>query len=489
MMKLKDLLKNVEYKAQSAFPRGLDIDIKGVSSDSKTAGKDYLFIAVSGTNFDGHKFANEAADKGAAAVVLEKDIALPDNVARIFVRDSRAAAPKIANNFFGRPIEKLACIGITGTNGKTTISYLMDSIISAAGHKAGVIGTISYRIGKRLIPATNTTPGPVDLYGFMGEMVRNSSDYLVMEVSSHALDQNRVGGIDFSAAIFTNLTGDHLDYHKTFDEYFRAKSRLFEGLKDGAYAVINIDDEWGKKLVKVSKGKVVTYGTKLVADYLASDIKLSLDGTRFTINSPKGSLAVSSKLIGLHNVYNMAAAAACGMSLGFSAGEVKRGLEDMKAVPGRLEPVDCGQSFKIFVDYAHTDDALYNVLSALKPLIGKKIIIVFGCGGDRDRTKRPRMGKVASGMADLVIVTSDNPRGEEPQAIADEIASGISKKNYKVILDRSRAIEEALSMAREGDCVLIAGKGHEAYQIFKNTTIPFDDREVAKKICLAQKIS
>ncbi|MDD4879902.1 MAG: UDP-N-acetylmuramoyl-L-alanyl-D-glutamate--2,6-diaminopimelate ligase, partial [Candidatus Omnitrophica bacterium] len=465
----------------------LDIDIKGVSSDSKTAGKDHLFIAVSGTNFDGHKFANEAADKGAAAVVLEKDTVLPEGVARIFVRDSRAAAPKIANNFFGRPIEKLTCIGITGTNGKTTISYLMDSIISAAGHSAGVIGTISYRIGKRLIPATNTTPGPVELYGFMGEMARNSGDYLVMEVSSHALDQNRVGGIGFAAAIFTNLTGDHLDYHKTFDEYFRAKSRLFEGLKDGAYAVINIDDEWGKKLVKVSKGKVVTYGTKLVADYLASDIKLSLDGTRFTVNSPKGDLKVNSKLIGLHNVYNMTAAAACGMSLGFSSGEVKRGLEEMKAVPGRLEPVDCGQPFKIFVDYAHTDDALFNVLSALKPLIGKKIIVVFGCGGDRDRTKRPRMGKVASEMADLVIVTSDNPRSEEPEAIIAEITAGISKKNYKVVTDRSKAIEEALSAAREGDCVLIAGKGHETYQVLKNTTVTFDDREIAK--CLAQKIS
>ena len=233
-MKLKEVLRDVDYKAASEFPRGLDIDIKGVSNDSKTVGADNLFIAVSGVNSDGHRYANEAADKGASAVVLEKDIALPDGVARIFVRDSRDAAPKIANNFFGRPIDKLTCIGITGTNGKTTISYLIDSIVSAAGHKAGVIGTISYRIGKRVIPAKNTTPGPVELYGFMSEMVRNSSDYLVMEVSSHALDQNRVGGIDFSAAIFTNLTGDHLDYHKTFDGYLRAKARLFEGLKDGA---------------------------------------------------------------------------------------------------------------------------------------------------------------------------------------------------------------------------------------------------------------
>lgn len=488
-MKLKELLREIDYKGSSVFPCGEDIDIKGISSDSKTVRKGYLFIAVSGTNLDGHKFANEAIDKGCVAVVLEKDVAIPDGIAQIFVSDSRTAAPKIANNFFGRPIEKLKCIGITGTNGKTTISYLIDSIISAAGHKAAVIGTISYKIGKRVIPATNTTPGPIDLYSFMNEAVKNSSDHFVMEVSSHALDQNRVGGIDFSAAIFSNLTGDHLDYHKTFDEYFRAKSRLFESLGDDAYAVINIDDEWGKRLVKLTKGRVVTYGTKLAADYLASHIELSLDGTRFTIDLPKGKLAVTSKLIGLHNVYNMVAAAACGMSLGFSAEEVKRGLENLKAVPGRLEPVDCGQPFKIFVDYAHTDDALYNVLSALRPLISKKVIVVFGCGGDRDRTKRPRMGKVVSDMADFAIVTSDNPRSEEPQAIADEITAGITKKNYKVTLDRSRAIEEALSMAKEGDCVLIAGKGHEAYQILKNTAIAFDDKEVAKKICSAQKIS
>ena len=488
-MKLNELLRGVDIKAASSFPLGQDIEIKGISSDSKTSGKDYLFIAVSGTTFDGHRFANEAAEKGAVAVVLEKDTSLSDGVAKIFVRDSRSAVPIVANNFFGRPVDKLTCVGITGTNGKTTISYLMDSIASAAGHKAGVIGTISYRIGERVIPATNTTPGPVELYSFMDEMVRNNSDYLVMEVSSHALDQNRVGGIDFSAAIFTNLTGDHLDYHKTFEGYFKAKARLFEGLNDRAYAVINIDDEWGKKLRGISKGRVVTYGTGLVADYLASDIGLSLDGTKFVINYPKGSVEINSKLIGMHNVYNMTAAAACGMSLGFSSAEVKRGLESLKFVPGRLEPVDCGQPFKIFVDYAHTDDALYNVLSALKPLIDNKVIVVFGCGGDRDRTKRPRMGKVASEMADLAIITSDNPRSEDPKAITDEIAAGISKKNYKVILDRMRAIEEAIAMAKEGDCVLIAGKGHEAYQILKNTTVAFDDREAAKKICMTLKIS
>lgn len=481
-MRLRGLLRGVEFKDSSVFPRGQDLEIKGISSDSKIVGKDYLFVAVSGTNFDGHKFVNEAVDKGAIAVVLEKDVTVPDGTAKIFMKDSRVAAPKIANEFYGRPAERLRSIGITGTNGKTTVSYLMDSVISVGGHKAGLIGTINYKIGDRLIPATNTTPGPMELYSFMSEMVKNGSDHLVMEVSSHALDQNRVGDIDFSAAIFTNLTGDHLDYHKTMEEYFKAKSRLFRDLGEAAHAVINIDDEWGRRLIKLSKGKVVTYGTKLIADFLSTDINLSLDGTRFTVNYPNGRLVIDSGLIGLHNVYNMTSAAACGISLGFKPDQVKRGLEKLKAVPGRLEPLDCGQPFKVFVDYAHTDDALYNVLSALKPLIKKRIIIVFGCGGDRDRTKRPRMGKVASEMADSVFVTSDNPRSEEPKAIADEIVAGIRGNNYKVVLDRTLAIGEALSAAGDGDCVVIAGKGHEAYQILKNTTIAYDDREVARNI-------
>jgi len=485
-MKLKDLLSDTEYKDSSVFPSGNGIEIKGISCDSKGVAAGYLFIAVTGASSDGHKYINEAVDRGAVAVVMEKDVVVADHVARIYVRNSREAAPRIANAFFGKPAGGLKCVGITGTNGETTISYLVDSVVSAAGHKAGVIGTISYRIGSRVIPATNTTPGPVELFGFMGEMAKSGSDYLVMEVSSHALDQNRTGGVSFDAAVFTNLTGDHLDYHKTMEEYFKAKSRLFSGLRDEAHAVINIDDEWGRKLIKISGGKTLTYGTKLVADFLATDIALSLDGTKFAVNHPGGRFEVDSRLIGMHNVYNMTAAAACGIGLGFSADRVKRGIEALRAVPGRLEPVECGQPFKVFVDYAHTDDALGNVLSALRPLIKKKVIVVFGCGGDRDMTKRPRMGRVASEMADLVYVTSDNPRSEEPAAIAAMITAGIRGKNYKVILDRTQAIAEALAGAQEGDCVLIAGKGHEAYQVLKNTTISYDDREAARKI-LAQR--
>lgn len=487
-MKLKELLKTVEYKSSPAFSG--DIEIKGIACDSKAVSRDYLFIAVPGTKIDGHRFANEAVERGASAVVIEREIPLDDGIAKVYVKDSRTALAKIANEFYGRPAERLRCIGITGTNGKTTISYLMDSIVSAAGHKAGLIGTINYRIGERIIPAVNTTPGPVELYNFMDKMTQNSIDHLVMEVSSHSLDQKRVEGIDFAAAIFTNLTGDHLDYHKTLGEYFNAKAKLFEGLGAGSYGIINIDDEWGKKLVRRSKGRVMTYGTKTGADFLAGGMELSLSGTKFRINTPGGQIKIETKLIGLHNVYNITAAVAAGSALGFSPEAVKCGAENVRAIPGRLEPIDCGQPFKVFVDYAHTDDALHNVLSALRPLIAERIIVVFGCGGDRDRVKRPRMGKVAGKLADLVIVTSDNPRSEDPRTITEEITAGIETKNYRVTVDRMEAIRQALSAARDGDCVLIAGKGHETYQVLKDTTVAFDDREVARKIlCSAQKIS
>ncbi|MDP3786283.1 MAG: UDP-N-acetylmuramoyl-L-alanyl-D-glutamate--2,6-diaminopimelate ligase [Candidatus Omnitrophota bacterium] len=487
-MKIKELLRGIEYKSPSSFSG--DIEIKGIACDSKAVNKDYLFIAVAGTKTDGHKFANEALERGAVAVVIEREIPLDDGIAKIYVKDSRAALARIANEFYGRPAEKLRCVGITGTNGKTTISYLMDSIVSAAGHKAGLIGTINYRIGERIIPAVNTTPGPVELYNFMSKMLQNSIDHLVMEVSSHSLDQRRVEGIGFAAAIFTNLTGDHLDYHKTMEGYFEAKAKLFEGLDSGSYGIINIDDEWGRKLLRRSKGRVMTYGTKQGADFLAGGIELSLNGTGFIIDTPDGRVKIDTKLIGLHNVYNITASVAAGAALGFSPEAVKRGIENVRAVPGRLEEIDCGQPFKVFVDYAHTDDALCNVLSALRPLISERIIVVFGCGGDRDKTKRPRMGKVAGKLADLVIVTSDNPRGEDPKTITDEIVAGIGSANYRVIVDRMQAIGQALSAARDGDCVLIAGKGHETYQVLKNTTVAFDDREVARKIlCSTQKIS
>lgn len=479
-MNLKNLLKFVDYKSPDSDIGG--IEIEGIACDSRAIKKGYLFIAIPGTQLDGHKFISEAIERGAVAVIAEKNVAGADGVAMIYVRDARGVLAKVADEFYCRPSEKIKCIGITGTNGKTTVSYLIDNIISAAGHKAAIVGTINYRIGQRVIPATNTTPGAIELHNFMNEMVRNSIDYAVLEVSSHSLDQRRVEGIKFVTGIFINLSGEHLDYHKTLDEYFNAKAKLFEGLGDGSYAVINLDDEWGKKLLKRTKGKIATYAVKSDAQFRASKIDLSLNGTNFAVDTPQGSLTINTKLIGLYNVSNITASVAAGACLGFPLDTIKRGVENLTLVPGRLEPIDCGQPFKVFVDYAHTDDALYNVLCALQPLIPNRIIVVFGCGGERDRTKRPRMGRVASRLADFIVVTSDNPRGEEPEAIASEIVVGIETKDYSVILDREQAIKEALSKAKEGDCVLIAGKGHETYQVLKNTTVALDDREITRKI-------
>lgn len=479
-MRLKELLKSVEHRIPDSDVG--DIEIEGVACDSRAVRRGHLFIAVAGTKLDGHRFVREAIERGAVAVVVEKDVSLDDGIAKICVKDTRGALAKIADEFYGTPSEKIRCVGITGTNGKTTISYLIDSIISAAGHKAGIIGTINYRIGERVIPSTNTTPGPIELRNFMNEMVRNSIDYAVMEVSSHALDQRRVEGIKFTVAVFTNLSGEHLDYHRTLGEYFNAKAKLFEGLGKDSCALVNLDDEWGRKLLGRSKGKIMTYGVKSDAQFRASEIDLSLNGAKFAVDSPRGRLDISTRLIGLHNIYNIVASIAAGVCLEFSLDSIKRGIENLVSVSGRLEPIDCGQPFRLFIDYAHTDDALYNVLCALKPMISKRIIVVFGCGGQRDRAKRPRMGSVASELADFVIVTSDNPRSEEPEAIAKEVVTGIKTKDYQVILDRQEAIKEALSKAKEGDCVLIAGKGHETHQILKNTTVAMDDREIARKI-------
>jgi len=479
-VKLKDLLRSIEYKSSEIGSD--DIEVDGIACDSKAIKNGYLFIAVPGTKLDGHNFAGEAVERGAVAVVVQKDVVLADGIPKIYVKDSRYALAKIANEFYGKPSEKIKCIGITGTNGKTTISYLMDSILSASGYKVGIIGTVNYRIGQRVIPATNTTPGPIELHNFISEMVQHSFDYSVIEISSHSLDQRRVEGIKFEVGIFTNLSGDHLDYHKTLDEYFNAKAKLFEGLDKDSYAVINVDDEWGKKLLKRSKGKITTYGIKTNAMFIATQIDLSLGGTKLVVQTPNGRTNINTKLIGLHNVYNITASIAAGACLGIPFDLIKDGVENLTSVPGRLEAIDCGQPFKVFVDYAHTDDALHNVLSALRPLISKRIIVAFGCGGERDRTKRPRMGRVAGELADFIVVTSDNPRSEEPESIAQEIATGIEMKDYTIILDRAEAIKEALSRAKEGDCVLIAGKGHEPYQVLKNTTVAFDDREVTKKI-------
>jgi len=459
--------------------------INKISCNSKNISTGDLFVAVRGAACDGHQFIDEAIKRGASVVVLEDEDSIHSrNSKAVFIKvsDSRLALVKLATNFYRNPAAKLKVIGITGTNGKTIVSYLLEKILSAAGFKAGVIGTISYKIKDRVIPATNTTPGPVELQSYLAEMVVNKLQFCVMEVSSHSLVQGRVEGIDFAGAVFTNLASDHLDYHLNVENYFAAKAKLFDNLGGDAFAAINLDDNFADRLIKLTKAKVVTYALTKKADFTVQDISLTLDNSRFLICAPNGKVGIDAKLVGRHNVSNILAAASLCTKFDIGLDAIKKGVEALEIVPGRLESVDCGQPFKVLVDFAHTEDALKNVLSTIKEITKSHLILVFGCGGDRDKTKREKMGRVADRLSDFSIITSDNPRSEDPQKITSEIVKGFSSGNYKVILDREGAIKEALSLAREGDIVIIAGKGHEAYQIFKDRTVSFDDRQIVRNI-------
>ncbi|MDP2928465.1 MAG: UDP-N-acetylmuramoyl-L-alanyl-D-glutamate--2,6-diaminopimelate ligase, partial [Candidatus Omnitrophota bacterium] len=383
----------------------------------------------------------------------------------------------------GNPSKKLKIVGVTGTNGKTTITYIIENILKAAKRPAGVIGTINYRIGQRRMPARNTTPGPFELQALLGKMLKRGVEDVVMEVSSHSLDQGRVDHLLFDVGIFTNITKEHLDYHKTIDKYFDAKARLFHKLKKNGVAVLNNDDSMVAGLKRRIKSDLITYGLNHKSDVMAHNIRLSVDSSIFTIKTFKGSFEVKTKLIGKHNVSNILASAAAAIALRIPLNIIKRGIESLGAVPGRLEIIDAGQPFKVFVDYAHTEDALYNVLSLLREIVpDRKIITVFGCGGNRDSLKRPLMGAVACKFSDRVILTSDNPRFEDPFVIIAQIESGIKGEflNYDIVEERQDAIHRALKLARQGDVVVIAGKGHEKYQIIKDRMIPFDDCHVAR---------
>lgn len=483
-MKLKDVLKGVAYKADRKCG---DINIRNVADDSRKVSRCGLFVAVQGYSQDGSKFINDAIAAGARVIVTEKDFDAPKTVAKIIVADTRSAMSAIADNYYGHPSRKLKTVGITGTNGKTTITYIIEGIIKAHRRQAGVIGTINYRLRGRVIPAKNTTPGSLELQGMLNEMVRSKVDYAVMEVSSHSLDQGRVDRLLFDVGIFTNITSDHLDYHKTTANYFKAKAKLFDKLKKGGTAVLNKDDKKIASLAGSMKSKIVTYSVKGKADIAARDIELSMDGTRFTVKTPKGSFAIQTKLIGMHNVSNILAAVAAAYALKIPTAAIIKGVESVVSVPGRLEAVEAGQPFKVFVDFAHTEDALFNVLSLLRGVARKRIVTVFGCGGNRDKTKRPLMGRVACEYSDHVIITSDNPRFEEPGDIIGEIVDGVKDKfsNYDVVVARHEAIGKAFEHASDGDIVVIAGKGHENYQIVKDSVMPFDDRKVALELLKA----
>ncbi|MGE0269177.1 MAG: UDP-N-acetylmuramoyl-L-alanyl-D-glutamate--2,6-diaminopimelate ligase [Candidatus Omnitrophota bacterium] len=457
--------------------------IKSLSCDSRSVEKDSLFVALKGSSFDGYEYIHDAITKGAVVVVADKPFPEEGYPGVCFLQtdDPVTFLKLITKRFYQQPSEKIKVIGITGTNGKTTITYLIESILHGDDKTCGVIGTVNYRVGERMLPSVNTTPGFLENQKLLYGLVSDGVEYCVMEVSSHALDQNRVDLIHFKAAVFTNLTSDHLDYHKTRQEYFNAKAKLFKMVSPEGCSVINIDDEFGQKLVSQSAGTRVTYGIRHNADVMAREIKLEIEQTQFKLVTSQGDVVIRTSLLGQYNIYNILAAAAVSLKEGISLENIRRGVESLKYVPGRLERIDCQQGYSILIDYAHTQDALENVLTTLKSVTKGRIILVFGCGGNRDRTKRPAMGLVASRLADYCVVTSDNPRNEEPKAIIDEIIKGMEGENYIVEVDREQAIIKALNIADEGDVVLIAGKGHEDYQIFKDRTIKFDERTVVRQ--------
>jgi UDP-N-acetylmuramoyl-L-alanyl-D-glutamate--2,6-diaminopimelate ligase len=458
--------------------------VTGVTHDSRRCGAGCLFVAIRGLATDGNNFVESARKKGAVAVVSEG--APQPGGPWVRVPDARVALAVLAAAAYGNPAEKLDLVGVTGTNGKTTTTYLIDAALRAAGETTGLLGTIEYRIGARRTEALRTTPEASDLQALFKDMVEAGCRRAVLEVSSHSLALNRVYGCPFRVAIFTNLTRDHLDFHGDMEHYFAAKRILFDTLlREDGHAILNVDDDRGEALARVSRGRVWTYSLSRPADLRAEGVSLSLAGTRFRVRTPVGVLEVSSPLLGRFNVHNLLAALGAALALGLPADAALRGLASLPGVPGRLERIDAGQDFTVIVDYAHTDDALKNLLETVRELTPRRLITVFGCGGDRDRTKRPLMGAVAARLSDVVIVTSDNPRSEPPEAIVDEIKRGIPANRGAqtlTIVDRREAIAKALEMGREGVAVVIAGKGHETYQVLRERTVPFDDRQVARDL-------
>jgi UDP-N-acetylmuramoyl-L-alanyl-D-glutamate--2,6-diaminopimelate ligase len=495
-MKLGQILEGLLHFELRGDPA---LEIKGLAYDSRQVKPGDLFVAIRGHRSDGHRFVDKAVEKGAVALALETLTGREGKVATVLVPDSRKALSKLALAFYANPFKPITLIGITGTSGKTTTTYLLESIVNAAGGKPGVLGTVNYRYAGKTVPAPVTTPESLDLIRLSREMVDHGVTHIVMEVSSHALDQGRTQDCPFQVAVFTNLSRDHLDYHNTMDEYFAAKSRLFRGLLADASgrmpaAVINLDDPRGKELVGITQTKVLTYGLGKGCQVGAGNIQRDGKGLRFRLRTPAGEAAVRSSLIGDFNVYNILAAAGAGLALDLPLEAVVQGIEELKSIPGRLERVENRRGLTLVVDYSHKPDALLKAMTSLKPYVEGRLITVFGCGGDRDRGKRYDMGRLAGEHSDVAFITSDNPRSEDPLSIVKEIEkgmldSGLKKgggnshpgKGYYIEVDRRRAIQKAVAMAEEGDVVLIAGKGHEDYQIIGSERRPFSDQEEAAK--------
>ncbi|MEQ9618193.1 MAG: UDP-N-acetylmuramoyl-L-alanyl-D-glutamate--2,6-diaminopimelate ligase [Deltaproteobacteria bacterium] len=489
-MILSDIIKGLKIKNLHGHD---SLEISGISFDSQQIRDSYLFVALRGEKTDGHEYVESAVEQGAKAVILEehpqKDF---PGVSIIEVPDSREALAGVSANFYRHPTKELCLVGITGTNGKTTVTYLLESIWKEENKNPGIIGTIDYRFGGKKFKASMTTPESLDLMRMLREMRDSGTDNVAMEVSSHAIDKERVLECHFDAAVFTNLTQDHLDYHGTIEDYLNVKKRLFTELlykseKKHTFSIINLDDPAGAEIAKDAPGELITYSLKDVnASVYVEESRITDCGIYARVKTPYGNLEINSKLFGEHNLANILAALSSALFTGSSVEAVEAAVSGFTAVPGRLERVENPLGIRILVDYAHTPDALNNVLLAVKPLTRGRIILVFGCGGDRDRTKRPKMGIIGRERSDVLIVTSDNPRTESPEAIIDEIEHGVFQvkadgRPYYRVADRKEAIRRAIGVAEKNDTVLIAGKGHEDYQIIGAKKYPFDDREVARE--------
>ena len=473
--------------------RSLEVECTGVAYDSRRVTPGMVFVAVPGLKADGLQFVPQAIAAGAAAIVTEQP-ATGVPVPWVVVTSARLALALLAAEYFEHPSRAMRVVGITGTNGKTTTGFLTAAILEAAGLRCGLMGTVTYRIGARSLDATRTTPEAPELQSFMRRMVTEGCAACVMEVSSHALSLRRVDGIQFAARVFTNLTRDHLDFHSNMEEYFAAKRRLFEMAPAEAPAIINIDDPRASALIDVSR-RPITYGLNKPADVAPGPLSFSLEGLQFDVRLPQGVVHVRSRLVGRPNVYNILAATAVASSLDVPIEAIEKGIRQLPGVPGRFELASSrDDDVTVIVDYAHTDDALRNLLETARPLASRRLITVFGAGGDRDRTKRPLMGMVAARLSDVVVITSDNPRDEDPQRIIDEVKRGAdaeirqSSAEVLTITDRHDAILQAISTAAKGDVVLIAGKGHEKYQEIAGRTLPFDDVAVAREGLEARRV-
>ncbi len=485
-MKLHELLNSITVIQVAGNVR--DDEVISIEYDSRQVKKDSLFVAIKGFKVDGHKFIPDALNNGAIGIVLENDEAVPEQLfthsdaAKILVKDSRAALAQLSHAFYGTPSDKINLIGITGTNGKTTTTYFIKNIFERAGRKTGLIGTIANYIGDKKIETKLTTPESSDLSKLLKEMYDEGCSDVVMEVSSHSLALKRVYALKYNYALFTNLTAEHLDFHHDFESYLKAKKILFDSLSTESVAIINADDRYSERMISDSNAKIYKYGTSPDADFKILDVRYDLNGTSFTINYNENIYPVETTLVGGFNAYNACAAFAVSILNGLPGEKIIEGIKTTPQVPGRFEVISGGAK-KIIVDYAHTPDSLMQALKAIRDLnkSNAKVITVFGCGGNRDKLKRPEMGRIASELSDEVIITSDNPRDEDPFAIIDEIKRGVSHGNYKVIENREEAIKTSIDESDDNAIILIAGKGHEDYQEVKGVRTHFSDREVAEK--------